>query len=119
MGVNGQVIVDVIPEVELIIGKQPAIPELQPTEAQNRFNLVFQNFIAVFTQLEHPLVLFLDDLQWADLASLTLMPDNVVELMASKIKNLPIDPQQILKLSSCIGNQFELETLAIVAETSS
>ena len=73
LGVNGQVIVDVIPEVELIIGKQLAIPELQPTEAQNRFNLVLQNFIAVFTQVEHPLVLFLDDLQWADLASLKLM----------------------------------------------
>ena len=73
LGVNGQVIIDVIPEVELIIGKQPAITELQPTEAQNRFNLVFQNFIQVFTQPEHPLVLFLDDLQWADLASLKLM----------------------------------------------
>ena len=241
LGVNGQVIIDVIPEVELIIGKQPAIPELQPTEARNRFNLVFQNFIQVFTQPEHPLVLFLDDLQWADLASLKLMQllvnapdvnsllligayrdnevsaahplmltlkeikeaaivvneitlsslelvdinrlvadtlhsaekatqplaellqtktngnpfflreflkslheekllkfdlkslswqwdlgqiqaqqitDNVVELMANKIKKLSDRTQEVLKLSSCIGNQFDIQTLAIIAETS-
>ncbi|MEW6496760.1 MAG: AAA family ATPase, partial [Cyanobacteriota bacterium] len=73
LGDNGQVIVDVIPEVELIIGLQPTVPELAPAEAQNRFNLVFQNFIKVFTQASHPLVIFLDDLQWADGASLKLI----------------------------------------------
>ena len=241
LGVNGQVIVDIIPEVELIIGKQQPIIELQPTEAQNRFNLVFQNFIQVFTQPEHPLVLFLDDLQWADLASLKLIKllvntpevnsllligayrdnevsavhpfaltieeikeaktiiseialspldladinkfiadtlnsseldteplaellqaktngnpfflreffkslyeekvlifdslslswqwslellkaqqitDNVVDLMAQKIKKLSDRTQEALKLSSCIGNQFDIETLAIIAEIS-
>ena len=241
LGINGQVIIDLIPEVELIIGKQPALIELQPTEAQNRFNLVFQSFIQVFTQPEHPLVLFLDDLQWADLASLKLMQllvnapgvnsllligayrdnevsaahplmsiikeikeagiiineislspldlvdinrlvadtlhssekvtqplaellqtktngnpfflreflkslqeekllqfdfeslswqgdlgqiqarqitDNVVELMAKKIQKLPERTQRTLKLSSCLGNQFESETLAIIAKTS-
>ncbi|MEQ9484223.1 AAA family ATPase [Coleofasciculus sp. F4-SAH-05] len=70
---NGQVIVDVIPEVELIIGPQPSVPALGPAEAQNRFNLFFQRFIQVFTQPEHPLVIFLDDLQWADSASLKLI----------------------------------------------
>ena len=72
-GSNGQVIIEVIPEVELIIGLQPVVPELPPTQAKNRFNLVFQNFIKVFTCQEHPLVLFLDDLQWADGASLKLI----------------------------------------------
>ena len=71
--VNGQVIMDFIPELELIIDKQPKIPELAATEAQNRFNLVFQNFIRAFCYLEHPLVLFLDDLQWADNSSLKLI----------------------------------------------
>src|SRR4028118_478730 len=73
IGTNAQVIIDVVPEVELIIGKQPAAPELAPTEAQNRFNLVFQNFIRVFCSQEHPLVIFLDDLQWADSATLKLL----------------------------------------------
>jgi serine/threonine protein kinase len=70
---NGQVIIDVIPEIELIIAPQPTVSDLAPTEAQNRFNRVFQNFIRVFTQSEHPLVIFLDDLQWADRASLQLI----------------------------------------------
>ncbi|MEG4211825.1 AAA family ATPase [Microcoleus sp. S13_B4] len=73
LGVNGQVIVDVIPEVELIIGKQPPIQQLAPTESQNRFSRVFKQFIGVFTTIAHPLVVFLDDLQWADLASLKLI----------------------------------------------
>ncbi|MEG4375549.1 MULTISPECIES: AAA family ATPase [unclassified Microcoleus] len=70
---NGQVIIDVIPEVELIIGKQPEVPQLGSSESQNRFNRVFQQFIRVFCQPEHPLVIFLDDLQWADSASLKLI----------------------------------------------
>jgi predicted ATPase len=73
LGPNGQVIIDVIPEVELIIGLQPAVPQLGSSEAQNRFNLVFQQFLSIFVQKEHPLVLFLDDLQWADSASLKLL----------------------------------------------
>ena len=72
-GPNGQIIIDVIPEVELIVGTQPTVAELGPTESQNRFNLVFQNFIRVFCQPEHPLVIFLDDLQWADSATLKLI----------------------------------------------
>ena len=70
VGVNGQLIIDVLPQVELIIGKQAPVQALPPAEAQNRFRLVFQRFIAVFTRQEHPLALFLDDVQWADAASL-------------------------------------------------
>jgi predicted ATPase/signal transduction histidine kinase len=73
LGNNAQLIIDVIPEIEFIIGKQPPIPELGLTESQNRFNLVFQNFICLFAQQEHPLVIFLDDLQWADSATLKLI----------------------------------------------
>lgn len=70
---NAQVIIDVIPELEQIVGKQQPVEQLGATEAQNRFNLFFQRFICVFTKKEHPLVFFLDDLQWADLASLKLI----------------------------------------------
>jgi predicted ATPase/serine phosphatase RsbU (regulator of sigma subunit)/tRNA A-37 threonylcarbamoyl transferase component Bud32 len=73
LGPNGQVIIDVIPQVELIVGQQPAVAKSGPTEAQNRFNLVFQNFMRVFCRPEHPLVVFLDDLQWVDAASLNLI----------------------------------------------
>ncbi|WP_375539727.1 ATP-binding protein [Tolypothrix sp. LEGE 11397] len=73
VGDNGQVIIEVIPELENIIGIQPPATELSGTAAQNRFNLLFQKFTQVFTSKEHPLVMFLDDLQWADSASLKLM----------------------------------------------
>lgn len=239
VGENGQVIIEVIPEIERIIGQQPPAPELSGTAAQNRFNLLFQKFTQVFTSAEHPLVMFLDDLQWADLASLKLiellmadtshllligayrdnevnpvhplmltlseikktaakintinltplsekqlnqlvadtlkctenvaMPlselvfqktkgnpffatqflkalhqdklikfdfevggwecdiaqvktqavtDDVVEFMALQLEKLPLATQNILKLAACIGNQFDLGTLAIVSEHS-
>ena len=70
---NAQIIIDLIPELEQIIGKQPPVEQLNPTEAQNRFNLFFQRFVNVFTIKERPLVIFLDDLQWADLSSLKLL----------------------------------------------
>ncbi|MEG5036497.1 PAS domain S-box protein [Microcoleus sp. AT3-D2] len=73
LGSNGQIIIDVIPEVELIIGKQSPIPEVGATEAQNRFNLTFQRFVRAFCAKEHPLVIFLDDLQWIDSATLKLI----------------------------------------------
>ena len=70
---NGQLVIDVIPEVRHILGPQPEISELNPSESRNRFKFVFRNFIRVFCQPEHPLVLFLDDLQWVDPASLALI----------------------------------------------
>ncbi|GAX40391.1 multi-sensor signal transduction multi-kinase [Tolypothrix sp. NIES-4075] len=79
LGENSQVIIDVIPELERIIGKQFTVPELSGSAAQNRFNLLLQKFIQVFTTPEHPLVIFLDDLQWADLASFKL-----IELLMSQ-----------------------------------
>ncbi len=73
LGPNGQIIIDVISNVELIIGPQPPVVDLGPVESQNRFNLVFRNFIRVFCKEEHPLVIFLDDLQWIDTATLRLI----------------------------------------------
>ncbi|MEH2396696.1 AAA family ATPase [Nostoc sp.] len=73
LGNNGRLIADLIPELKLIIGEQSHIPELGPAESQNRFNLVFQNFLSVFAQKEHPLTVFLDDMQWADTATLNLI----------------------------------------------
>ena len=73
LGRSGAVITEVIPEVELIVGPQPPVEVLQPREAQNRFRMVFLNFIQVLAKREYPLVIFLDDLQWADQASLNLL----------------------------------------------
>ena len=87
LGNNGQVVVDVIPDLELIIGTQPQVPELGAIEAQNRFNLVFQSFVQACCDSTHPLVLFLDDLQWADLATLKLLEQLLAK---SKIKYLLI-----------------------------
>ena len=72
---NGLLIVDLVPELKLIIGEQPPVPELPPQDAQRRFQLVFRRFISVFARPEHPLALFLDDLQWLDAATLDLMED--------------------------------------------
>ncbi|MEM9004770.1 MAG: serine/threonine-protein kinase PknK, partial [Cyanobacteria bacterium P01_F01_bin.86] len=241
VGQSGQVLIEVIPELEKIIGPQPAIPELSGIAAQNRFNLLFRKFIQLFTTSKHPLVIFLDDLQWADSASLSLfkllideaengyllilgayrdnevfpnhplvltldelkkktaalqtltleplsqsniyqlvadtlrcqpnvaaplaesvyqktqgnpffthqflqelhsnrhisfdktsgawqcdlsrvgelaITDNVVEFMVGRLRQLPSPTQEVLKLSACIGNQFDLQTLAVVCECS-
>lgn len=72
-GPNGRVILDIIPEVEQIAGKQPPLRDLNPDEAQNRLLLTFCDFIRVFTREEHPLVIFLDNLQWCDRPTLTLL----------------------------------------------
>jgi signal transduction histidine kinase/serine/threonine protein kinase len=73
IGNEGQLIIEVIPELEFIIGKQPSVMDLPDNAAQNRFNLLFENFLKVFATEKHPLVIFIDDLQWADLTSLQLI----------------------------------------------
>ncbi|HTI16875.1 MAG TPA: AAA family ATPase [Trinickia sp.] len=79
LGSNGALIVDLVPDLELIIGKQQAVPALSPQEMQKRFQTVFRRFVAVFARREHPLVLFLDDLQWLDAATLDALEQLVTD----------------------------------------
>ncbi|MGA8058083.1 MAG: AAA family ATPase, partial [Candidatus Binataceae bacterium] len=78
VGPNGQLLVNLIPELELIIGKQAPVPELSAQDAENRFLSVFRAFLGVFARKEHPLALFLDDLQWLDAATLKLIEHIIV-----------------------------------------
>jgi hypothetical protein len=75
LDLNAQLIVELVPDLQHIIGEQSPLPELSPQEAQRRFQLVFRQFIGVFARPEHPLALFLDDLQWLDAATLDLLED--------------------------------------------
>ncbi len=126
LGDSGQVIIDVIPEVELLIGKQPAVAELAPTESQNRFNRLFKELIHVFAQKEHPLVIFLDDLQWADSATLKLMellatdPDSKYLLLIGAYRDNEVSSThplmqtvEYLQKTGTIVNNLVLEPLAL------
>ena len=97
LGANGAVITHVIPELELIIGEQPSAPELAAAESQNRFNYVFQNFVRTFCAAEHPLALFMDDLQWADPPSLQAMEQVLTD----------IDSRHILIISAYRDNEVD------------
>ncbi|MUH01226.1 AAA family ATPase [Scytonema sp. UIC 10036] len=126
LGNNAQVIIDVIPEVERITGPQPDVPQLGPTESQNRFNRLFQKFIHVFCQPEHPLVVFLDDLQWADSASLKLIqllandPDSQYLLLIGAYRDNEVNATHPLILvleeiqkSGAVVNNIVLQPLRI------
>ena len=73
LGPNGQLMVNLVPELELVIGAQSPVADLPPQDAKNRFQMVFRRFLGVFAREEHPLALFLDDLQWLDAATLELL----------------------------------------------
>lgn len=79
LGPNGMLMVDLVPELRLVIGDQPPVPELPPQDAQRRFQLVFRRLLSVFAQPAHPLVVFLDDLQWLDAATLDLLEDMLTQ----------------------------------------
>jgi PAS domain S-box-containing protein len=102
VGPSGQLIADLIPEVEIIIGKQPPVPDLPPRDAQHRFQLVFRRFLGVFAKPEHPLALFLDDLQWLDAATLELLehlitdPDVQQLLVVGAYRNNEVSPSHPL-----------------------
>ncbi|MEZ2321367.1 MAG: AAA family ATPase [Microcoleus sp.] len=136
LGTDGKVIADVIPEVELIAGKQPEVSELGAVESQNRFNRVFKEFIRIFAQKEHPLVIFLDDLQWADSATLKLMqtlitdPDQQSLLLIGAYRDNEVSPthpliqtvEEIEKTGTVVNNivlqPLDLDNVTeLVAET--
>jgi len=91
LGPNGLLMVDLVPELKLVIGEQLPVPELPPQDAQRRFQLVFRRFIGVFARPEHPLALFLDDLQWLDAATLDLLEDLLTSDSADQVSSLPVE----------------------------
>ena len=95
LGAEGSVIVDVIPELALIVGDQPPVLEVDPAAAQSRFRTVFVNFVRALAGPDHPLVVFLDDLQWADSASL-----KVIELLMTSASD-----QSLLLVGSYRDNE--------------
>ncbi len=112
LGASGRVVADVIPEIELIIGDQPPIQELDPDQSKNRFHIVFRKFLRVFADKEHPLTLFLDDLQWADLPSLQMIEQFMADM----------DTAHLLIIGAYRDNeeeaaQFLLEFLAHMEES--
>jgi predicted ATPase len=96
VGGNGRVITEVVPALERIIGPQPPLAPLEPNESQNRFNHVFQSFLQVFCRENRPLVIFLDDLQWADQASLRLL----ISLLSAA------GTHSVLTIASCRDNEI-------------
>ncbi|KFE70692.1 trifunctional serine/threonine-protein kinase/ATP-binding protein/sensor histidine kinase [Hyalangium minutum] len=102
---QGRVVVEVVPQLELVAGPQPPVPELSPSEATHRFNRVFRRFLGVFASPEHPLVVFLDDLQWADRASLQLLqhllthPETPPVLLIGAYRDNEVSPSHPLSLT--------------------
>ncbi|MCC6557541.1 MAG: AAA family ATPase [Polyangiaceae bacterium] len=73
LGDNARLVMDLVPQLELVLGEPPAVPALSPADARNRFHATLLSFFRVLTSREHPLVLCLDNLQWADVASMELL----------------------------------------------
>jgi PAS domain S-box-containing protein len=125
VGQNGQVLIEIIPDLELVIGPQPEVPELGGVESQNRFNYLFQRFVRTVAAPDHPLVVFLDDLQWIDLASLNLLktlltdPDSGYFLVVGAYRDNEVDAAHSLMLglkdlkeAGGTVNQLTLDNLA-------
>jgi PAS domain S-box-containing protein len=102
LGPNGQLMTNLVPQLEFVIGKQPPVADLPPQDAQNRFQMVFRRFLGVFARKEHPLALFLDDLQWLDAATLDLLAHLVTHsevrhlLLVGAYRNNEISPSHPL-----------------------
>ena len=99
LGPNAQLMVQLVPALAHVLGVQPAVPALPPREAELRFHLVFQQFVGAFSSAERPLVLFIDDLQWADGGSLALLRElleapiaGLLLIGACRAENAGVDP---------------------------
>ena len=97
LGPNGRLMIDIVPELKLLIGEQPPVLELPPQQAQSRLQLVFRRFLGVFARPEHPLALFLDDLQWLDAATLDMLADLLTQA----------DVQQLLVIGAYRDNEVD------------
>lgn len=122
LGPNGRLVADVIPQIELILGELPPVPPLPTTEAQNRFNTVFQSFIGVFAKKEHPLVLFLDDLQWLDFGSLNLLqhvlthPETEYLFVLGAYRNNEVSPSHPLVSATAELRKANLRVIELTLE---
>jgi PAS domain S-box-containing protein len=125
IGENGAILIEVMPHLERIIGQKPAVATTTPKESQNRFHLAFQQFFHALCQAEHPLVLFLDNLQWADLPSLHLLKllmsdtNNQHFLLIGAYRNNEIDAThpllttiQEIETTQAIVHHIELQALS-------
>src|SRR5262249_28354302 len=121
LGTNGQLLINLIPELELIIEEQPPVPVLPSQEGQNRFQRVFRRFLGVFAQSQHPLALFLDDLQWLDTATLELLqhlathPEVKHLLLVGAYRDNEVDPSHPLRriLAAIGGTGGRVEEIAL------
>jgi PAS domain S-box-containing protein len=123
LGINGQLLVEMIPQIELIIGPQPPVPELPLSQAEHRFNMVFGHFMRVFSAKTHPLVIFLDDLQWIDPASLKLLehiamdPDMKYLLFIGAYRDNEVGPGHPLttSLSNISSGRANFQTIHLLS----
>ena len=120
LGANAQLIVEIIPELALIIGPQPAVKPLTSEQAQNRFHATFRSFLRTFARADHPLVLFLDDLQWSDLPTLQLIQNLLLTpelehfLLIGAYRDHELDAQHaLLATVARIKQQCEVQTLSL------
>src|SRR6185436_13573703 len=110
---NGALLLDLIPELKFIIGEQPPVPNVPPADAKTRFHTALRRLIGVFARAEHPLALFLDDLQWLDEATLDLLEKILVEP----------EPQHLLLVGAYRDNEVDaahplLRTLSVIRASS-
>ena len=121
LGPNGRLMMDLVPELNLVIGEQPPVPELEQQQAQHRFQSAFRRFLGVFARPEHPLALFLDDLQWLDAATLDLLPDLLTQgevrhlLLVGAYRDNEVDAHHPLarKLSALRAGGAKLREIAL------